>query len=100
MQVLNSPLREEVDIAHGAKKWMYVGLPNFKSSRHTHWTRRLLFLVLAISSLPVHLIWNSAIVQEIAANDYHVAAVSEEIVSGAPIDPHAPELRLGLEPAI
>ena len=101
MQMLISPLREEVDIAHKVKKWMYVGVPNFKKLRHIHWTRRLLVLILAVSSLPVHLIRNSAIVQETPANDYHVAAVSEEFVSGAPIDPNAPELLLGfLKPAI
>ena len=40
MQILNSPLREEVDIAHAAKQWMYIGVPNFNNLRHIHWTRR------------------------------------------------------------
>ena len=77
---------------------MYIGVPNFKNLRRIHWTRRLLFLILAVSSLLVHLIWNSAVVQEIPANEYHIAAVSEEFVSGAPIDPNAPDLLLGLKP--
>ena len=86
MQILSSPLREEVDTAHGTYKWFYIGVPNFHNLRYIPWTRRLLFLTLAVSSLPVHLLWNSAVIQDLAANTYLVAAVSEEFVSGAQID--------------
>ena len=57
MQLLSSPLREEVDIAHAAKNWKYIGVPNFRILQHISWTRRLLRLNLAISSPPVHLLW-------------------------------------------
>ena len=86
MQVLSSPLREEVDAAHAAKEWLYIGVPNCRNLRYLPWTRRLLLLTLAICSLPVHLLWNSAIIQELPANNYFIAAVSKEFVSGAPID--------------
>ena len=86
MQILSSPLREEVDAAHAANKWLCIGVPNCKNLRYLPWTRRLLLLTLAICSLPVHLLWNSAIIQELPANNYLVAAVSKEFVSGAPID--------------
>ena len=86
MQILSSPLREEVDIAHAAKKWIYIGVPNINNLRHMPWTRRVLFLTLAVSSLPVHLLWNSAIVQEIPANNYRIAAVTEEFGPDAPFD--------------
>lgn len=36
--------------------------------------------------------------QEILANDYHVAAVSDRFVWGAPIDTNAPDVRFGLKP--
>ena len=86
MQILSSPLREEVDAAHAANKWLFIGVPNSKNLRYLPWTRRLLLLTLAVCSLPVHLLWNSAIVLELSANNYLVAAVSKEFVSGAPID--------------
>ena len=38
MQILNSPLREEVDIGHAAKKWIYIGVPSFKNLQHIRWT--------------------------------------------------------------
>ncbi len=76
MQILNSPLREEVDLAHESKRSMFVGIPNIKNLAQISWTRRLLWLVLAISSLPVHLLWNSTIVQTLPANYYHSCGVS------------------------
>ena len=86
MQILSSPLREEVDAAHAANKWLCIGVSNFKNLHYIPWTRRLLLLTLAVSSLPVHLLWNSAIILELPTNDYLVAAVSEEFVSGALFD--------------
>ena len=86
MQVLSSPVREEVDSAHAANKWVYIGVPNLRNLRHIPWSRRALFLALAVSSLPVHLLWNSAIVQGIPANNYHGAAVSEDFLTGGVFD--------------
>lgn len=86
MQILSSPLREEVDAAHAANKWWWIGVPNCKNLRYLPWKRRLLLLTLAICSLPVHLLWNSTIIQELPTNNYLIAAVSTEFVSGAPID--------------
>ena len=86
MQILSSPLREEVDAAHAAKKWLYIGVPNLKNLRHIPWTRRMLCLILVVSSLPVHLLWNSAIIQEIPSNNYLASAVSVDFISGAPIN--------------
>ena len=86
MQILSSPRREEVDAAHAANEWLSIGVPNCKNLRYLPWTRRLLLLILALCSLPVHLLWNSAILLEEPANNYLVAAVSQEFVSGAPIN--------------
>ena len=86
MQILISPRREEVNLAHAAKKWLWIGVPNLTNLLHIPRTRRFTFLTLAVSSLPIHLIWNSAITQEIATNTYLLAAVSENFFSGASVD--------------
>lgn len=68
LQILNSPLREELDAAHESKKSMCVGIPNIRNLWQISWTRRVLWPVLALSSSPVHLLWNSTIVQTPSAN--------------------------------
>ena len=91
LQILISPLREEIDLAHEStnRNWMCVGIPNSRNLLQIRWMRRVLWLLLALSSLPVHLLWNSAIVQTLPANDYHMAIVTNDFASGAPVNLNA-----------
>jgi hypothetical protein len=98
MQILSAPLRKDVDRAHAKHKWMCVGIPNFRNIFYISWSRKVLWMLVAISSIPLHLIWNSAIVQTIAVNDYNVIAVSEEFTSGAPVNASGFDLCATLHP--
>lgn len=61
MQVLNAPSREELDSAHEKGSWLDIGVPSprnvFKVSRF----KRIMWILFFLSSVPIHLLFNSAI---------------------------------------
>ncbi|ORY65171.1 uncharacterized protein BCR38DRAFT_432055 [Pseudomassariella vexata] len=83
MQILVSPTRAEVDRAHAMQRWLRIGVPNIQNLPYIHWTRVMLWVLLGISSLPLHLLWNSAIIQTISSNNYYLGGVTEDFVMGA-----------------
>ena len=81
MQCLTSPTREEINRTHLRGRCMDIGVPSFgnllKTSRH----RMLLWLVIVLSSLPLHLLANSAVYETQGANSYVMAVVEEDFIS-------------------
>ena len=55
MQVSAAPTREEVESAHAQKKWIDIGIPSLSNFRHIGFQRALLWMLLATSSIPFHL---------------------------------------------
>ncbi|KAI2467389.1 hypothetical protein F4781DRAFT_423354 [Annulohypoxylon bovei var. microspora] len=83
MQVLNSPSREEVNAAHFQGSWMGIGVPSvrnaFKVSRFKTWC----WICLLLSSIPIHLLFNSAVFQtDRRDSDYHLTIATEEFING------------------
>ncbi|KAI9375881.1 hypothetical protein BJX61DRAFT_539336 [Aspergillus egyptiacus] len=76
LQCLASPSRAEVDNAHRKRRWLSIGIPNiaglllFGKGR-----RRPLGLILLLTSLPIHLIYNSAIYNTLGPSEYDIAIV-------------------------
>jgi len=59
-----------------------AGVRNFaKISRQ----RRVLWILLAISSIPIHLLFNSAVFKTLDANEYDYVIVREDFLEGAPM---------------
>jgi len=56
MQILSAPTREELDAAHQQGKWLDIGLMSIHNLRHIHRRRVVLWSVLAVSSIPFHLL--------------------------------------------
>lgn len=56
MQVLCSPTRRDIDIAHAHGKWVDIGLLSFRNLKAIPRKRAVLALVLAFSSIPLHLL--------------------------------------------
>ncbi|XMA11573.1 hypothetical protein WAI453_004364 [Rhynchosporium graminicola] len=83
MQCLCSPTRKEVDKAHACNTWLDIGIQSFRNLRKVRRSRAILWLLLAVSSIPLHLMFNSAIFVSLTANEYIVAAVTEDFVNGA-----------------
>ncbi|KAG8534322.1 uncharacterized protein KY384_001166 [Bacidia gigantensis] len=80
MQCLASPTRDEVDAAHRRRKWLDIGVPSVRNLFYIARRRRVLWLLLAISGVPLHLLYNSAVFSSLTAQDYRVWAASQEVI--------------------
>ncbi|KAI6829734.1 hypothetical protein KC340_g8408 [Hortaea werneckii] len=82
MQCLCSPTREEIDQAHGRGDWLDIGVPSVRNIWRMNWRRTVLWWLLALSSIPIHLLYNSAIFKSLAANQYYMLVVNEDFLQG------------------
>ncbi|KAF2123171.1 hypothetical protein BDV96DRAFT_626911 [Lophiotrema nucula] len=81
MQCLSAPTREDLDAAHARGQWLDVGILSPRNLARVSRTRVWLWCVLAISSVPVHLLYNSVVFATIAANTYWPIPVTEAFVA-------------------
>ncbi|KAK8113850.1 hypothetical protein PG999_005919 [Apiospora kogelbergensis] len=81
MQILASPSRSEIDLVHRKKRWLWVGVPNLGNLPYIGLERAAMCLLLITSTLPLHVLWNAALVETISANDYYVGGVTEDFFS-------------------
>jgi hypothetical protein len=56
MQCLSAPTRLEVDVAHSQRIWLDIGVPGVRNIKRISKWRAFLWLVLGLSSLPLHLL--------------------------------------------
>lgn len=85
MQVLNSPSREEVDVAHANGLYLCLGVSSvrnvFRMSRFKTWT----WIILLLSSIPMHLLFNSMVFQtDYRTVDYQLIIANADFINGAP----------------
>lgn len=73
-QCLSSPTRHNIDQAHKESSWLNIGVPSVRNLFFVSKERLILWLLLAISSLPFHLFYNSAIYYTIAVPAYDIFA--------------------------
>ena len=84
MQCLSSPTRSEIDRAHQKCIWLDIGIPSVKNLRRISWSRIVLWWVLAISSIPLHLFWNSAVLSTLYSREYYVLGAPAGFPAGPP----------------
>lgn len=84
MQCLCSPTRRELDRAHAKGDWMDIGVASVRNIFKIHWQRSALWWLLAVSSVPTHLLYNSAIFKTLDAYEYTMAVVSPAFLDGLP----------------
>ncbi|GME45538.1 hypothetical protein GTA08_BOTSDO04901 [Neofusicoccum parvum] len=82
MQVLSSPTRSELVRAHSRKIWLHIGVPNTRNLWHIGKDRSLLWILLFLSSVPLHFIFNSVIFANIQANEYAVLPATPSFLNG------------------
>ncbi|KAI7216629.1 hypothetical protein KC333_g4725 [Hortaea werneckii] len=82
MQCLCSPTRKEIDVAHARGDWLDIGVPSVRNIWRMNWRRTLLWWLLALSSIPIHLLYNSAVFKSLAANQYYIMVVNEDFLQG------------------
>lgn len=78
MQRLVAPSRREVDRAHAKRKWLDIGVPSVRNLTSISRTRAFMWLLLALSSVPLHFVYNSVVFETIAANNIDFFIVSPE----------------------
>ncbi|KAI5794889.1 hypothetical protein FPQ18DRAFT_304254 [Pyronema domesticum] len=76
-KILVSPSREDIDRAHSKGDWLDIGVPSICNMRRgMPWDRLILWWLLALTSIPLHLLYNSAAFSTMVVNDYTVAITS------------------------
>ncbi|ORY11736.1 hypothetical protein BCR34DRAFT_483765 [Clohesyomyces aquaticus] len=83
MQCLSAPTRREIDLAHRNAKWLDIGVPSVRNLRFISRKRACLWFALGLSSLPLHLFYNSVVFASISSNDYYAFSVSQSFVDNA-----------------
>ncbi|KAH7129593.1 hypothetical protein B0J13DRAFT_139639 [Dactylonectria estremocensis] len=76
MQCLSAPTRADVDKAHSRGKWLDIGIPSIRNLADIPRKRAILWGLLVLSSVPLHLFYNSVVFSSLTAVDYVVVAVN------------------------
>ncbi|RSL50765.1 hypothetical protein CEP53_008696 [Fusarium sp. AF-6] len=77
MQCLSAPTRAEVDQAHAQGQWMDVGLLSVRNLGKISGKRCFLWVLLALSSLPMHLLYNSVVFASLSTTSYFAVVIDE-----------------------
>ncbi|KAJ5113732.1 hypothetical protein N7456_002266 [Penicillium angulare] len=91
MQCLAAPNRRDIEEAHRNDRWLDIGVPSIRNLFRVSGVRSFLWLFLAFSSLPFHLMYNSAVYSTTSAFAYDIFAGP-----GALGEKHEPNLNLTL----
>ena len=82
MQCLCAPTRADVDRAHQRWRYVDVGVPSFRNLITIPRFKAVLWWILALSSIPLHLLYNSALYKSIVTNDYNIVFAQESFLDG------------------
>lgn len=83
MQLLSAPTRATIDRAHSSGGWLDIGVTSLRNLRCLGWGKGLVLTLLALSSLPLHLIYNSVVYTAITTRSYNVLYATQDFVAGA-----------------
>lgn len=83
MQLLVAPTRRSVDRAHANGRWLDIGAPSLRNFRYLGAWKRASWLALGLSSVPIHLVYNSAVFTSLPSSEYTIAVVNDAFVEGA-----------------
>ncbi|KAH8205228.1 hypothetical protein TruAng_000640 [Truncatella angustata] len=80
---LAAPTRADIDRAHKSNKWLDIGVSSLRNLRYISGWRRFTWIILALSSVPLHLLYNSAVFQSLASNEYTIAVVKDSFLNAS-----------------
>ena len=86
MQCLSAPTRQDLDAAHRRHIWMDIGVPSVRDILRISRPRRLLWCLLVLSSIPLHLIYNSVLFASTSISEWKAFGVTSEFLTGAPFN--------------
>ncbi|KAI2932705.1 hypothetical protein CBS63078_1475 [Aspergillus niger] len=95
MQCVSGPSRTDVDNAHKKRRWLDIGVMSFRNFRVMNIKRKLLWLVLLLSSVPIHMMsvaetpshvttnlrtrYNSVVFSSISTLDYGMILIPDDL---------------------
>lgn len=82
MQCVSAPTRYECDQAHSKRDWLDIGIPSTRNIFRISWQRRILWAFLALSSTPIHLLYNSAVFRTLDNNLYSPVLFGPSFLDG------------------
>jgi hypothetical protein len=82
LQILTAPTRADIDKAHRRGQWFDVGILSFRNLRFVSWFKISLWLLLAITTIPFHLLFNSSVYDTDANSEIVVVLANEGFVQG------------------
>ncbi|KAL4875009.1 hypothetical protein BJY04DRAFT_211628 [Aspergillus karnatakaensis] len=85
MQCLCAPTREDLDRAHLKGSWLDVGTLSMRNFTKMDARRKLLWVTLLLSSLPMHMLFNSAVFSSIIQADLALAAIPVDLAIDEPL---------------
>lgn len=86
MQILIAPTRGEIDEAHRQGKWLDIGIPSIRNLKSVKARKAYMWWLLGLSSLPLHLVYNSTFFETIGINEYDVILADKSFVAGEALD--------------
>ena len=86
MQCLSAPTRDEINNAHQQRISCDIGIPSVRNLGRISRRRRILWWMTALSSIPLHFLYNSAVFSTLSTNPYTAAVVSQDFLMGAPFN--------------
>ncbi|PUU76458.1 hypothetical protein B9Z19DRAFT_1149392 [Tuber borchii] len=76
-QCLAAPTRSEIDTAHARIRWMDIGVPSVRNLFRIKAERTLLWIAIGITSIPLHLLYNSAVYTSLVVNYPRIVIVTK-----------------------
>lgn len=86
MQCIMSPTRSECDAAHSRGDWLDIGVSGIRNVRRISGQRRFLWALLLTTSIPIHLLYNSAVFKTLDTNEYRYALLADHLVNAPALD--------------
>jgi hypothetical protein len=86
MQVLCAPDTAELDRAHAQRYWFPICVPNVCNLKRIAPKRKLTWVLLGISSAPLHLLFNWVVFANLQAKEYTVIPTTEDWLHGSAYD--------------
>ncbi|CAG8303123.1 unnamed protein product [Penicillium salamii] len=81
MQLVCAPTRDDMNRLHARGNFFDIGILSFRNVRHIPRRRAILWIILATSSIPLHLLYNSSIFSVTVGRDYDIGFINDSNVS-------------------
>ncbi|KAH7405997.1 hypothetical protein DE146DRAFT_787173 [Phaeosphaeria sp. MPI-PUGE-AT-0046c] len=83
MHIASAPSRHDINMFHSKKRVLDIGLNSVSNMFKLGWDRRIVWCILGLSSIPLHLMFNSVVYATTTAYEYYAAVVTDDFFQGA-----------------